>query len=50
MKQQQQLTAGCVSMEQAVIDCYKRNPKQSLNCADAVRDLMRCVDLPSLVS
>jgi hypothetical protein len=34
---------NCSVIEQSLIQCYKQNPGQSLNCADLAKDYSDCV-------
>ncbi|XP_074644773.1 MICOS complex subunit mic25a-like [Tubulanus polymorphus] len=34
----------CQDLQQAVLECYQKNPKQSLLCSTQVKDFMQCVE------
>jgi len=37
----------CENLQEALVQCYQDNPGQTLNCAQIVRDLRKCVYEPS---
>lgn len=44
------VTPVCQDSQNAVLQCYKDHPHQTLECASVVQQFTRCVDLTRLVS